>query len=323
MTEITTAVGELKRSIISTANDDTAFLDHITTVEEIPIAATEGGAHGKNYSQKNWDRMANDFIQRFPNSKSEEQKAARNDRARARSVFRMWIETGRKAVAELGNDMFSELDLHRIHQLDAMSELEDTHQRMDFGDANRLEAKLAKLRGIEYAIGMEEAGASAQGGARLKGGENKNMDDPYAVIQNDFTTEKAFVFLLAYQPIYLQLKGLSSIDAEQYMSTPHILRDTLAYFGIDPTEYHTLLMNDSHGASISIPRSSQHMVSKKAEPQNFTAFYASLKNPRPITLSKPIIPYETPIRQGIVSAGKRRTKKRNVIKRRTRKHKKI
>jgi hypothetical protein len=322
MTEIKSAVGELQGPIISTANEDTAFLEQITTVEEASFARTEGGAKGK-YTQAQLDQMTHDFIHRFSTRNREAQRVARNERAMRRERIRgIWLETGIKAVAELGHDMFSELDLHRIHQLDAMSELENMHQYMDFENAKIIEAELAKLRGIEYDIGMEEAGASAQGGARLKGGENKNMDDPYAVIQNDFTTEKAFVFLLAYQPVYLQLKGLSSIDAEQYMSTPHILRDTLAYFGIDPTEYHTLLMNDSHGASISIPRS-RHMVSKKAEPQNFTSFYASLKNPRPITLSKPIIPYEAPLRQGIVSAGKRRTKKRNVIKRRTRKHRKI
>jgi hypothetical protein len=315
MEKIKSVVDTLKGSVIATADDDTAFLEHITTAEDIPVAATEGGASGKDYSQKDWDRIASEFIQQFPNSKSAEQKKARNDRVRARSIIQTWISTGTKAVRELADDIFSELDLHHIHQLDAMSELEESHQAIDLHYAQQLEVELARLRQIEYHIGMEEKrDASAQGGARLKGGENKNIDDPYAIIQADFTTEKAFVFLLAYQPIYLQRNKLTSITADKYMSTPHILRDTLAYFGIDPAEYRTLLMNDSHGASVSIPQSKQ---------QNFTALYASLKNPRPITPFRPIVQHETPLRQGMVSAGKRRTKKRNVIKRRTRKHKKI
>lgn len=311
MAEITSIVGTIRSDVISIADDDTAFLNHITTVEDIAVAPTEGGAHGKDYSQKNWDRIAHDFIQTFPNSKSQAQKAARNERARARLVGRIWSETGKQAVAKLGDDMFSELDLQRIHQLSAMSELENRHQKDDIEYAKTLERELDELRGLEYDIASEAA-------YRLEGGENKNMDDPYAIIQNDFTTEKAFVFLLAYQPIYLQRKKLSSITAEQYMSTPNILRDTLVYFGIDPTEYSTLLMNDSHTVVVSTPQSRQRINPE----QNYPAFLAALKS-RPIIPFKPFIPQEAPLMRSMISAGKRRTKKRRVVKRRTCKHKKI
>jgi len=57
------------------------------------------------------------------------------------------------------------------------------------------------------------------------------------------------------------------------------------------------------------------MVSKKAEKQPYTALFARLNNSHPFV--------ENNTQRPAISAGKRRTKKRNVIKRRTRKHKKI
>ena len=148
--------------------------------------------------------------------------------------------------------------------------------------------------------------------------------DPYAIIQVDFTTEKAFIFLLAYYPVYLQINKLRFISADRYMSTPHILRDTLKYFGVDPAEYSKLLMKDYHGVAVSTLPSRPRVVSTQPEQPNYAAFFASLKkNPSyRLPLSRPRIYLEASLGQGMVGRGKRRTKKRRVIKRRTRKHKK-
>jgi len=129
--------------------------------------------------------------------------------------------------------------------------------------------------------------------------------DPYAIIQNDFTTEKAFIYLLAYYPAYLQKKNLRSISADQYMSTPHILRDTLKYFGIDPTDYRELLKND--GIAVSTP-----------EKQDFAAFHAALAKQKR-SAYQPVYSHESSPFAEAVFGGKRRTKKRRTNKHRANK----
>lgn len=156
-----------------------------------------------------------------------------------------------------------------------------------------------------------------------KGGANPNNEtsveiDPYAIIQIDFTTEKAFVFLSAYYPVYLRMNNLKHLTADQYMSTPHILRDTLTYFGVDPAEYRTLLMNDSHGISTLQPRV---RVVPTQSPQNIAKLMAALGR-RPQTQYHANIPRDSPYTSIMGRGGKRLTKKRRVVKRRTRKHKK-
>ena len=142
--------------------------------------------------------------------------------------------------------------------------------------------------------------------------------DKSAIIQIDFTTEKAIVFLSAYYPVYLRMNNLKHLTADQYMSTPHILRDTLTYFGVDPAEYRTLLMNDSHGVSTLQPRV---RVVPTQSPQNIAKLMAALGR-RPQTQYHANIPRDSPYTSIMGRGGKRRTKKRRVVKRRTRKHKK-
>jgi hypothetical protein len=142
--------------------------------------------------------------------------------------------------------------------------------------------------------------------------------DPYAIIQNDFTTEKAFVFLSAYYPVYLRMNNLKHLTADQYMSTPHILRDTLTYFGADLAEYRTLLMNDSHGVSTLQPRV---RVVPTQSPQNIAKLMTALSR-RPQSQYHANIRHNSPYTSIMGRGGKRHTKKRRVVKRRTRKHKK-
>ena len=161
-----------------------------------------------------------------------------------------------------------------------------------------------------------------------KGGANPNNEtpveiDPYAIIQINFTTEKAFVFLSAYYPVYLRMNNLKHLTADQYMSTPHILRDTLTYFGADLAEYRTLLMNDSHGVSTLQPKV---RIVPTQSPQNIAKLMTALSR-RPQSQFDSKSRLEAPLMQGMVGGGKRHTKKRHtkkrrVVKRRTRKHKK-
>lgn len=337
--QIDKLVDEVHTAVISTANDDSVLLEHITTVDDITHLTTEGGA--KPYTpQENWNRISAAAIKKFPNAIKRQQQRARNERARARHelslrgteeriarhsdrsqrIIGSWIKTGEEVSKELANDMFSDLDLQNIHQLAALNELEKFHQSGDLDTAQSLEAELDKLRSIEHekgSLGLHYLGHD--GGARKRGGENKD-DDPYAIIQNDFTTEKAFVFLLAYQPIYLRLRGLHSVTADQYMSTPHILRDTLTYFGADLAEYRTLLTNHLPRVAVSTTQPKRRVVPTQS-PQNIAKLMAALGR-RPQTQYHANIPRDSPYRSIIGRGGKRLTKKRRVVKRRTRKHKK-
>jgi hypothetical protein len=355
MTEqIEDMVDHIHTGIISTANDDSVLLEHITTVDDI-IPPTTGGA-SPYIPQKSWNRISSAAIKKIPDV-IQRQQHERNERARRRGhqpsernnrafrrhqislhsseartrsrdgernkrIIDSWVNTGLQANKELADPIFSDLDLQNIHRLSALRELEKYHQESDNGDARALEARLEELRKIEQRHGSkypDDSDASHGHNLRKRGGENKD-DDPYAIIQNDFTTEKAFVFLLAYQPIYLRLRGLHSVTADQYMSTPHILRDTLTYFGVDPAEYRTLLTNHLPRVAVSTTQPKRRIVPTQS-PQNIAKLMAALGR-RPQTQYHANIPRDSPYRSIIGRGGKRLTKKRRVVKRRTRKHKK-
>jgi len=55
--------------------------------------------------------------------------------------------------------------------------------------------------------------------------------DPYAIIQLDFPTELAFLHLLAYRRVYLEIMNLETISTEQYINTPGILTMALEHAG--------------------------------------------------------------------------------------------
>jgi hypothetical protein len=114
------------------------------------------------------------------------------------------------------------------------------------------------------------------------------------------------------------MNNLKHLTADQYMSTPHILRDTLTYFGADLAEYRTLLMNDSHGVSTLQPRV---RVVPTQSPQNIAKLMTALSR-RPQSQYHANIRHNSPYTSIMGRGGKRHTKKRRVVKRRTRKHKK-
>jgi hypothetical protein len=356
--QIDKLVDDIHTNIISTANDDSVLLEHITTVDDIIAQTTDGGGKGKEYTpQKIWNQISAAAIEKIPGVMqrqqherderarrrgrepsqrnirairrheislltSRERAARRSDGERNGRIFNSWRSTGLKANEELADPIFSDLDLQNIHRLDALSKLENFHQTEDLDTARDLEARLEELRKIEQRHGSEYSNDDASRGHNLQkrtGGEHKDID-PYAVIQNDFTTEKAFVFLLAYQPIYLRLRGLHSVTAEEYMSTPHILRDTLTYFGVDPAEYRTLLTNHLPRVAVSTPQQKRSVVPTQS-PQNIAKLMAALGR-RPQTQYHANIPRDSPYTSIMGRGGKRLTKKRRVVKRRTRKHKK-
>jgi hypothetical protein len=228
-------------------------------------------------------------------------------------IYKMYEETGKELDKLLGeSDVFTDQDVDNLHIL-------YTLPKMNISSHTRYTHSEVLLHGIiQKQSEIDKTIASGVKSMPQAGGTRPNIEkpikiDPYAIIQIDFTTEKAFIFLLAYYPVHLRLNNLRSISADQYMSTPHILRDTLKYFGADLAEYQALLRNDARSVSLS----------KQPEQQNFTAFYAALKEQRRST--NPIVYRESfPLPQAVRSfGGKRRTKRRtkkHAKKRRTRKN---
>jgi hypothetical protein len=246
----------------------------------------------------------------------------RRDRHLQKEVIELYDTIGAEITSGIdaieGHDvgLFTDQDVKNIHLLHTISRLETMTQKRYDGQNVQINRMLGRQSGLEKRIGLEAL--SVKGGGAYPNNEAPVEIDPYAIIQIDFTTEKAFVFLSAYYPVYLRMNNLKHLTADQYMSTPHILRDTLTYFGADPAEYRTLLMNDSHGISTLQPRS---RIVTTQSPQNIAKLMTALSR-RPQTQfdSKSLL--ESSLRQGMVSGGKRRTKKRRIVKRRTRKHKK-
>lgn len=226
------------------------------------------------------------------------------------------------------NDLFTDQDIDHLQRLYTIPKIQkliqsryiDQRQKITDTTLNRV---LHQQAINEEAIGRAVRNDGQQGGTYPNNKKTVKID-PYAIIQVDFTTEKAFVFLLAYYPVYLQINKLRSISADRYMSTPHILRDTLKYFGVDPAEYSKLLMKDHHGVAVSTLPSRPRVVSTQPEQPNYAAFFASLKkNPsHHLPPTRPRVQIESALRQARVIGGKRRTKKCHVVKYRTRKHKK-
>lgn len=229
--------------------------------------------------------------------------------------------------ASIGN-IFTKQDVDNLHILCTIHEIErerlPSYDKKD-GDIDRILDVQARL---ERTIGMGVLDEKL--GGAYPNNETTLQFDPYAIIQNDFTTEKAFVFLSAYYPVYLRMNNLKHLTADQYMSTPHILRDTLTYFGADLAEYSTLLMNHLPRVAVStlqptvlvVPtQPKRSVVSTAQSPKNIAKLMAALGR-RPQYQIDSKSQFEAPLRQGMVGGGKRRTKKCRVIKRRTRKHKK-
>jgi hypothetical protein len=124
--------------------------------------------------------------------------------------------------------------------------------------------------------------------------------DPYAIIQLDFKNELHFIMLMAYYHVQLRKLGVDSIEANEYMSTPNILKDALAYFK---------------------PRMSKETKPSVKPAQNFAAFHAALSKKKLHSYKQvPVVPF-TPMIPAY--GGKRRTKRRtkkHAKKRRTRKN---
>ena len=219
------------------------------------------------------------------------------------------------AIEDHDDGLFTVQDVKNIHLLHTISRLETITQKR-YDDQNvEINRMLGRQAALEKKIGED---TRKQEGGAYPNNETTVQIDPYAIIQIDFTTEKAFVFLSAYYPVHLRMNNLKHLTADQYMSTPHILRDTLTYFGADLTEYHTLLMNDSHGVSTLQPK---RRVVPTQSPQNIAKLMAALSR-RPQTQYHANIPRDSPYTSIMGRGGKRHTKKRRVVKRRTRKHKK-
>jgi hypothetical protein len=104
------------------------------------------------------------------------------------------------------------------------------------------------------------------------------------------------------------------------MSTPHILQDTLTYFGADLAEYRTLLTNHLTRVAVSTSQPMSRVVPTQS-PQNIAKLMLALSR-RPQTQIHSNITRDSPYTSIMGHGGKRRTKKRRVVKRRTRKHKK-
>ena len=331
----------LAGAIKQITTDDDAVKAGITTAEIIDdtlnvIAGTtsmEGGAHkatrllAKDYTpdERIFTTLATSRAQRYKDRLARIELVRRlgiNEKTIRARIYDMYNKIGYELnkildskEARIG-DIFTEQDVDNLHILCTIHEIEKGRLPSYIENDVRINGLLREQARLEHIIG--NGVRKEQGGGAYPNNETPVEIDPYAIIQNDFTTEKAFVFLSAYYPVYLRMNNLKHLTADQYMSTPHILRDTLTYFGADLAEYRTLLMNDSHGVSTLQQKA---RVVPTQSPQNIAKLMAALgRRPQIQFDSKSRL--EAPLMQGMVGGGKRRTKKRRIVKRRTRKHKK-
>ena len=324
-TRITTTTEDdtSKQLLFSATTIDNTISGITTTDNAVNYVATEGGAKKIKINWKpnpeRWERMKeNSEYSRVIREQKRETMAkigvnSSTSAADIAAVSKLYDDTGENIYKHLHKtpDLYTEQDSDTLQLLYMIPHIQQKKHELTFAKDTEINSLLEEQSALEMEIGTGVNEMPDENVA--KGGTYPNSKtvkiDPYAIIQNDFTTEKAFIYLLAYYPAYLRKNNLRSVSADQYMSTPHILRDTLKYFGIDPTEYHELLMNDGHGVAVST-----------SPQQNFAAFYAAVAKQKRSAYQPVYSPKSSPFAQAVnVFGGKRRTKKRRANKRRTHK----